>query len=455
MKLPAAVLKIIWALIFCSAALAQQPNVNFINNEISNEISRLEQLLGPGTDTVTGKLGTMPNGGNCTLQIIVSDAHNASRYYTYTVPLVPPDLCKNYVLETETNGFIKLVPKKTPQQALEDDLAALLSAILKLSGGHRAGGPESASEPIRARPARSPAPAPALPAPQDTTSANPAVLDLPFAPPLSAGTQITNPQGCQPAQTYLFFRINHFDNSVTRFDGCPPQQTVTIPITATRPLQGVLTPDGSTLIVTSYDQGITFIDTATNKVTQTLFAGGGVYPSGIAIRYDGVIAYITSLINSNPQVLVLDVANRTIIGSIPIQVAYPHSVYFTPDGTTALVVCPLTNYVFVIDVLTSSVSTALQIGAPHDVAFNPTGTRAYITSGIYPSSVKVVDTSTYQMIDSYPLNGNPGYILASPDGRFLTVMDYDSANIWIIELATRTVTTIATESGGGGILGLP
>jgi len=233
-----------------------------------------------------------------------------------------------------------------------------------------------------------------------------------------------------------------------------PGQIVTLWGTGLGPLQAALTPDNSTLVVTSYNQGITFIDTATNTVSKTLFTNGNVFPSGIAIRNDG-LAYVTSLIDANPAVLVLNTATKTILGTISIPAEYPHSVYFTPDGTTALVTCPITNYVFVIDVLTSTVSTAVPIGGPRDVAFNRNGTRAYITSTIFPSAVQVVDLATFQIVDSYPINGDPGYIQISRDGRYLTVMDLDSAKKWSIDLATRNVVTITSVVAGGGLTTLP
>ncbi len=436
-----------FALSACPALLGQRPDLDFINNEIANEISRLEQLLGPGPTDVTANMGPMPNGGNCTIQIIVRSENDPSQYYTFTIPFIDDEKCKNYKLEEEPDGSIKVVPKFDPGGLTPLDLAQLADLAKYLQSGHTVSEPQGTVEDARAA-------TPAL-TPATATQGLAAVLDLPLAPPLSAGKTVTSANGCETDQTYLIFRVNHFDNSVTRYDGCPMKIAATIPVTATRPLQAALTPDNATLIVTSYDQGITFIDTATNKVTKTLFTSGDIFPSGIAIRKDGLLAYVTSLIDTTPQVLVLDVANRAILGKIPIAAQYPHSVYFSPDGTTALVTCPITNFVFVIDVLTSTVSTAISVGKPRDVAFNRTGTRAYISSGVFPNSIKVVDTATYQAIDSFTVDGFPGYVQMSRDGRYLTVMDLNSAKKWIIDLATRNIVTVNSVVAGGGLIGIP
>jgi DNA-binding beta-propeller fold protein YncE len=433
-----------WVILGASVLPAQSTDPAFINNEIANEISRLEQLLGPGPTDVTASMGPMPNGGNCTIQIIVRSQNDPSQYYTFTIPFVDDTRCKNYHLEQEPDGTIKVVPNSDPNAISPLDLSQLQDVLKYFNGQART--PGNTSEEISHAAAQL--------APRAITTGPPEVLDLPLGPPLSAGTTVTGTNGCDPGQTYRIFRVDHFDNSATRFDGCPMQRTATIPIVAPGPLQAALTPDNSTLVVTSYNQGITFIDTATNTVSKTLFTNGNVFPSGIAIRNDG-LAYVTSLIDANPAVLVLNTATKTILGTISIPAEYPHSVYFTPDGTTALVTCPITNYVFVIDVLTSTVSTAVPIGGPRDVAFNRNGTRAYITSTIFPSAVQVVDLATFQIVDSYPINGDPGYIQISRDGRYLTVMDLDSAKKWSIDLATRNVVTITSVVAGGGLTTLP
>jgi DNA-binding beta-propeller fold protein YncE len=431
---------------------AQNPNLNFLNNEIAKQIANMEALFGPNTPTsVTGKMGPMPNGGECTIQIKVTD-QNTGLSYSYTVPNISDKLCKNYILEQESDGSFKVVPKNDPAQSLQQDLnnlMQLLNFLNGLGGQLRTPGQTARSQEPRVQSGLKPRQA------SDSGTGFPEVLPLPFAPPLSAGVAVTSSNGCDPGQTYLYFRVNHFDNSVTRYDGCPMQITATIPIEAPGPLQAALTPDNSTLIVTSYNQGITFIDTTTNQVTKTLTTDPSVYPAGIAMRFDGAIAYVVSLIDQNPVVLVLDVQNRQIVGSIPIPVIYPHSVYFSPDGTIALVTCPFANYVYMIDVLTSTVSTAIQILDPRDIAFNPTGTLAYITSGVYPDSIKVVDTATFTIVDSYPVNGYPGLLYLSRDGRDLTVLDLDSTNLFFIDLATRNTVTISTVVAGGAIVGVP
>lgn len=439
----------------CGLLLGQRTpepgDVSVLNNQIAKDIAELQGDFPPGTTDTTTKMGPNPGGG-CYIEITVTSKNDPAAVRSIVIAFVNDHFCMNYILQKETGGFIKLIPKVNPVLTELQDLVKFFEVLGQLGGGKHERQSQPSSQPVQKAHAH-----PQLAAHQqgDTGQGFPDVLPLPFTPPFSTGVIVNSSNGCDPSQTYLYFRVNHFDNSVTRYDGCPPQITATIPISAPGPLQAALTPDNTTLVVTSYNQGITFINTATNQITKTLTTDPSVFPSGITMRYDGSMAYVTSLINNVPQVLVLDIANQQIVGSIPIAGIFPHSVYFSPDGTVAMVTCPFANFVFVIDVLTSTVSTAIEIGDPRDIAFNPSGTRAYVSSGIYPSSIKVVDTSTFEVIDSYPVNGYPGYIHISDDARDLTVTDLDSSNMFFIDLVTRNTVTIASKILGGGLASAP
>src|SRR5215475_5385921 len=106
--------------------------------------------------------------------------------------------------------------------------------------------------------------------------------------------------------------------------GCTDSILAVIPVTS-NPLQVDFTPDGSLALVTSYDSAISFIDMTTNKVVKTLVTSPDVHPSGIAISPDGSRAYVTNFFLINPSVLVIDIASRSILNTIPLGVQYPQS----------------------------------------------------------------------------------------------------------------------------------
>jgi DNA-binding beta-propeller fold protein YncE len=199
---------------------------------------------------------------------------------------------------------------------------------------------------------------------------------LPFTP-------YVPPPGAPPVcdSTYPdIFQTVHTQAVVTRINTCPFKIVASIPV-VTRPLQVQITPDGSTALVTSFDNAVNFIDLSTNKVTFTLMTDQSINPDGLAITSDGSRAYVTSFDPDNPVVLVIDLASRTVIATISsLNMSYPQGATLTPDGSQLWVTSPIDSETDVVDTLTNTLAYRLNIGATTDVAFNSTGTRAYVTS---------------------------------------------------------------------------
>src|SRR5262249_53485745 len=154
-----------------------------------------------------------------------------------------------------------------------------------------------------------------------------------------------------------------------------------------------ITPDGTTALVTSYDNAVSFIDLKTNKVTFVLKTPFNVNPSGIAIAPDGLHAYITSFNPDNPVVQQIDLTTREVTATIAVT-AYPQAAFLTPDGSQLYVTFPFSNAIYIIDTLTNTVALTLAVPAPFGIAFNSTGTLAYIASaaGDGGGKLQVLDT---------------------------------------------------------------
>ena len=231
---------------------------------------------------------------------------------------------------------------------------------------------------------------------------------------------------------------------MTRISTCPFKIKVSIPV-VTRPLQVVMTPDGSSALVTSFDNAVNFIDLATNTVTYTLMTDPSINPNGLAISPDGTRAYITSF-NTNGGVAVIDLASRTIIATLSTN-AYPQGVTITPDGSEIWITYPLGSSVDIFDTLSNTYVTGLNIGETTDIAFNSTGTRAYITSqATTPGSVVVVDTSSYQTLSTYTVGLGASDIKMSYGDQFLVVNNDAGGSISVIDLKKDAVVT--TQLGG-------
>jgi YVTN family beta-propeller protein len=281
-----------------------------------------------------------------------------------------------------------------------------------------------------------------------TTSFVPAVAYRQFALPAyfsESPAPTPTPAVCNSSINPTVFQVFHLDGIVQRASLCNDSIVASIPVPS-NPLQVQVTPDGRWAIVTSYDQGISFIDTNTNTVAKIIQTDNATFPSGIAISPDGSYALVTSYIDVNPALLVVDIQSQTIIDRIPLDDQYPQSVFLNPDGTLAWVTYPFDNRVEVIDVMTGVVSAALLAEQPIDVVFNPTGTVAYI-SNASSGSVRVVNTGNYSLIKEIPTGAGASDLLLTEAGDFLVVNNFGSNSLSVIDTAALKVVSTTPTSG--------
>ena len=295
----------------------------------------------------------------------------------------------------------------------------------------------SISGPARAKPAQQ-----TRPAASGIAFLPPRLRDLPFLPPIP----VTTPAGCDSSSPDVLQTV-HTRALVTRFATCPFQIKTTIPVVS-RPLEIAITPDGTTALVTSFDNAVNFIDLGSNQVTFTLRTDSTINPHGIAISPDGSRAYVSSFNSNNSVVVTIDLATRKIIASISVD-AFPQGMTLTPDGSQLWVVHPLGQAVDVIDTLTNTLTTRLGIGQATDVAFNATGTRAYVTGA---GGVFAVDASTYKTIKTYTVGTGPTDIQMAYGDEFLVVNNSGSNSISVIDLVKDKVSTASVSGVPSGIV---
>lgn len=274
-----------------------------------------------------------------------------------------------------------------------------------------------------------------------------ALLDLPFLARPSSTDNVNRP--CNASQPDVI-QVNHDNAAVDRISTCPFQAKVAIPV-VTRPLQIAITPDGSTALVTSFDNAVNFIDLGTNTVTFTLQTDSSITPNGIAITPDGTHAYITNFSPTNASVAEIDLASRQIVATIPVE-PYPQSVFISPDGSQLYVTFPFTNQVEIIDTLTNSYVYAVQVGAPRGIAFNSKGTKAYISSAPgTPGTVQELDTNTFRVANVYTVGAGASDVTVVYGDRYVIVNSYEGNSISVIDTVTGMVQTKATNGPPSGI----
>ena len=149
--------------------------------------------------------------------------------------------------------------------------------------------------------------------------------------------------------------------------------------------------------------------------------------------------------------LVIDLTSRKAIATVR-TIPYASGATLTPDGSQLWITSPLASSVDVIDTLTNTEITGLSIGSTTDVAFNSTGTLAYITSaGGATGSVVVVDTATYQVMNTYKVGAGPADIAMSYGDRFLVVNNDTDGSVSVIDLVKNAVATTHVGANPSGI----
>jgi DNA-binding beta-propeller fold protein YncE len=276
----------------------------------------------------------------------------------------------------------------------------------------------------------------------------PLLSPLPFVPQFSSIVLGSRPPiACNPnTSVYL---MSHDTGVVNRYRTCPFTLAKTINV-GTNPLQLGITPDAKTLIVTRYDNSVVFIDTATDTITTDLHLSSA-YPNGLAISPDGSTAYVTNFVTTNPSILTIDIASRTVTRTTQVN-TYPKSIYLTPDGAQAWVLFSGSSTIYVLDVLTMTVVSTLDAGGIADtaMAFNPTGTRAYVSAT--SNQLVVFDTAILTKVASITICNLPSDVLVSPDGSVAYVNSQVDSVLSIVNLKTNTL--IANAPVGGPASGL-
>jgi DNA-binding beta-propeller fold protein YncE len=269
----------------------------------------------------------------------------------------------------------------------------------------------------------------------------PGLMPLLFAPQFTVADSGKVHVDCPPNEG--FYLVNHIEGTVSSVGLCPSLHVLKeIPV-ASNPLQLAETPDGTMVLVTSYDSAVNFIETASDMVVFTLTTPN-YYPSGIAISPDGARAYVTSYDDVQKDLLVIDIPNRKLLTAIPLTNAFPRVVVLTPDGAQAWVNYYQGSSITIVDTLTNSVAREVNIGVgvSNGMAFNPTGTKAFIAAN--PNTVIVMNTSSLGILARITVGGAPTDIVADPDGRNVFVDGGSDGRIWVID-AVRNRLDSASE----------
>jgi YVTN family beta-propeller protein len=198
-----------------------------------------------------------------------------------------------------------------------------------------------------------------------------------------------------------------------------------------------LTPDGSSLLVLSYGDGVhagalTSINTTTSKRSTLISVGPG--PSDLTLSPAGDMAYIADY--QNNAIVVVDIPNWQVKGVIPLPCG-PTDLAVTPDDTQLYVAC-------------GDVSAIVPIKLPDDTLEAPIGVQS-IRFLVMPQSgsnllvvgegaLQNIDTTTNKVTKSVTETANLVDVVETTDGSTILALDNSGAALLLINPTTLATT---------------
>ena len=245
--------------------------------------------------------------------------------------------------------------------------------------------------------------------------------------------------------------------------GTPSTQTSTAPTPAPRPTLNVYSRTGSGdlspavagakpyVYVPSNDTGtVTVIDQASLQVIDNYRVGKLV--QHVVPSWDLTTLY--ALASDSNRLVPIDPATGKPGKAINVEA--PYNLYFSPDGTQAIVMAERRNSIDIYDPHTwkkvKSVPTKPCVGNNHadwsgDLSF-------FLVTCEFSGQIVKVDATTDQIVGQIDLGPKamPQDLRLAPDGSKFYVADMNSAGVWVIDaLGTRVIGKIATDVGAHGI----
>ncbi len=272
---------------------------------------------------------------------------------------------------------------------------------------------------------------------EPTPPASSISLELPAAPD---ETDVTGTEATEPTSS----------TSTT----VAPTTTTTVPGVYSHTGVGQMSPAVANaknyVYVPSNDAGsVTVIDQATMQIVNHYNVGK--LPQHVVASWDLTTLYAT--VSDSNRLVEIDPATGDKGKSIP--VAAPYNLYFTPDGSTAIVMAERLNRMDFYDRLTWKRRFSVKVpckGVNH-ADWSPDGAW-FLATCEFSGNLLKVDTATGAILNvlSLPKGSMPQDLRLAPDGTKFYVADMDCGCVWIVNAdGTATTGSIVTGVGAHGI----
>jgi len=189
------------------------------------------------------------------------------------------------------------------------------------------------------------------------------------------------------------------------------------------------------------------IDPTTFKVVRTFRTG--LYPQHITPSWDLKTLYVN--VNGSSQLVAIDPKTGSVIRTIH-NIDHPYNLYFTPDGTKAIVVAEYYNRLDFRNPHTWKLikSVLLPCSGPDHADFSEDGAY-FLISCEFDGRVIKVDANAMKVLATINVGGLPVDIKLSPDGTAFYVANQGTNGVSVINAATdKVIKFIPTGKGAHG-----
>jgi YVTN family beta-propeller protein len=196
-----------------------------------------------------------------------------------------------------------------------------------------------------------------------------------------------------------------------------------------------LSKDGRLLYVSNEDvKTASVINIATGKVEHIVSVGQE--PEGVATAPDGKRLYVTC--EAGGDVYVIDAVGYTTVGHFKVNVR-PRSMDFLPGAGVGFIPSESTGELNVIDTVNLDVLKVITLppgSRPMSVKVAINGRKIYVSNG-RAGTVSVLDSRTYELLNTIKVGVRPWGIALSPDGKFLYTANGPSDDVSVVDLDTN------------------
>jgi len=237
---------------------------------------------------------------------------------------------------------------------------------------------------------------------------------------------------------------NTLSNTVQRINAAGQSAGPPIPVFEA-PSDLKLTPDGSSLLVLSFGDGVhpgalTSINTTTSKASSPIAVGAD--PRNLTLSPAGDIAFIADYVNR--AVIVINIPNWTVKGIIPLPCG-PTDLAVTPDDTQLFVACADSSAILPVKLPDYTIETVLSVPSVRSLVMPVTGSNLLV---VEDEGLEAIDTNTDKVTKSVTESANLVAVVETTDGRSILAVDNSGAAVLLIDpvtLATRRSLAVGTR----------